>query len=941
MTSAYIPSNPPEAAGEQDQGLTWLLAPQRALEAPAHEIGGKATGLLRLARIGAPVPPWFVISSSAFLDHLASAPGYPKAQRMMMELERITSSRDEDPSRFMRQAHEVAAAFESLILQTELAAPLKAEIEHVARTLLRDAESIAVRSSMVGEDSETHSFAGQLESFLFQRELEQIFTSVKRCWASAFSPHALMYRSRAGLSLGFVQVGVLLQAMIDGEVSGVMFTANPVTRKANEVLITSAWGIGEGIVSGACNTDEFVCQRLADGVQLETSSKIAHKDVMLVRAGDAGGTEEREVEPALRDVRSLSDEQVRELDRWALELDTNEEIDGAPFDVEWTLRGGELFLLQARPITTKMVPEPELEGPRTVFDNANIQESYCGVTTPLTYSFAAHAYQSVYIQTFRVLGLPDAELEVLRPVLGNLLSLIDGRIYYNLNNWYKGLKILPSFGQNKEDMEAMMGVEEPVDFIEDEVLSWAQKASRMPQLLETWVRLQRRFAKLERDVPAFLLRFEELIGNISREQMSRMSFSELFALMQRIEGEFLGCWDTPIVNDFYTMMSVGKLRRAIERAGLDAPDEVLADLLGGQDGIESTEPTHELMRIARLLRTANELDYLQKITTCSPEDFLALVRTHSPMIWRRIEHYIERYGDRTIGELKLETITLRQDRQFLVKVLANYIKRPDIDPDALRQQERSRMREAVRLLRGETPLLARRKLGALLEAARASVKHRENMRLARTRLFGVFRSLYLAIGARLVDAGVLEHERDVFYLTREEITAYFEGRSVTRNLAGVVSLRREEFEDYERREVSHRIDAFGPVYIGNRFAPAPVAKEALDASVLQGTGCYSGVVEANLAVVMSPDDELDLDGQILTTLRTDPGWAPLFPTAGGILVERGSTLSHSAVVARELGIPAVVGVPNLLAIVQDGERVRLDGGAGTVERLTQQEMEEE
>ena len=251
------------------------------------------------------------------------------------------------------------------------------------------------------------------------------------------------------------------------------------------------------------------------------------------------------------------------------------------------------------------------------------------------------------------------------------------------------------------------------------------------------------------------------------------------------------------------------------------------------------------------------------------------------------------------------------------------------------------MCEAVQLLRANTPLLERRKLGALLEAARASVKHRENMRLARTRLFGVFRSLYLAIGARLVDAGVLEHERDVFYLTREEITAYFEGRSVTRNLAGVVSLRREEFEDYERREVSHRIDAFGPVYIGNRFAPAPVAKEALDASVLQGTGCYSGVVEANLAVVMSPDDELDLDGQILTTLRTDPGWAPLFPTAGGILVERGSTLSHSAVVARELGIPAVVGVPNLLAIVQDGERVRLDGGAGTVERLTQQEMEEE
>jgi pyruvate,water dikinase len=133
------------------------------------------------------------------------------------------------------------------------------------------------------------------------------------------------------------------------------------------------------------------------------------------------------------------------------------------------------------------------------------------------------------------------------------------------------------------------------------------------------------------------------------------------------------------------------------------------------------------------------------------------------------------------------------------------------------------------------------------------------------------------------------------------------------------------------------------VYIGNRFAPAPVPQESLDASVLQGTGCYAGVVEADLAVVMSPDDELDLNGQILTTLRTDPGWAPLFPTSGGILVERGSTLSHSAVVARELGIPAVVGVPNLLAIVRDGERVRLDGGAGTVLRtsITEDQKSEE
>ena len=922
MTSAYMTRTEPTENTDSQ-----VLTPARARMARAHEIGGKAAGLLRLANLDAPVPPWFVISSSAFLDHLASSPGYPAAQRAMMELERI--SPEEDPAGFMRLAHEVSGLFEAVILEKDLAGVLQAEIERALGSLLEDADAIAVRSSMVGEDSEQHSFAGQLESFLFQRELAQVLDSVKRCWASAFSAHALMYRRRAGLPLGFLQVGVILQAMIDGEVSGVMFTANPISGRADHVLITSAWGVGEGIVSGACNTDEFVCERGLADEEVEISAKLAHKDVMLARA-EGGGTIEQQVLPDRQHIRSLSRDEVVSLYQWARKLDA---LEGAPFDVEWTLRGGELFLLQARPITTALAPPAEVDGPRTVFDNANIQESYCGVTTPLTYSFAAHAYQSVYIQTFRVLGLPEAELEVLRPVLGNLLSLIDGRIYYNLNNWYKGLQILPSFGQNKEDMESMMGVEEPVDFIEDEVLSWAEKVGRMPQLLKTWARLQRRFSRLDRDVPEFLARFEELLAGISREQMKEMTFSELFALMQRIEGEFLQCWDTPIVNDFYTMMSVGKLRRAIERAGFSNVDEMLADLLGGQDGIESTEPTHELMRIAKLLREAEEEDYPALISSMDPLEFLATVQHRSPTRWSRIERYIERYGDRTMGELKLETVTLRQDPRFLVKVLANYIKRPDIDPDALRQQERSRMREAVQLLRAKTPVLERRRLGALLEAARDSVKHRENMRLARTRLFGIFRSLYSSIGQRLADARVLEHTRDVFFLTREELNAYFEGRAVTTNLAGLVALRRVEFGAFEKREVSHRIMAFGPVYIGNAFASAPVPQESLDASVLQGTGCYAGVVEANLAVVMSPDDELDLDGQILTTLRTDPGWAPLFPTAGGILVERGSTLSHSAVVARELGIPAVVGVPNLLAIVRDGERVRLDGGAGSVTRM--------
>jgi pyruvate,water dikinase len=221
----------------------------------------------------------------------------------------------------------------------------------------------------------------------------------------------------------------------------------------------------------------------------------------------------------------------------------------------------------------------------------------------------------------------------------------------------------------------------------------------------------------------------------------------------------------------------------------------------------------------------------------------------------------------------------------------------------------------------------------VLQNARTSVKYRENMRLVRTRAFGIMRDLFLALGDRLVEAGKLNHRRDIFFLTMDELEAYHEGRSICTDLKSLVQVRRVEFLSYEKQDLPHRFETIGPVYHGNRYEGS--SKQVVDpnASVLHGIGCYPGTVEAEVKVVLSPKDELSINGLILATVRTDPGWAPLFPTTSGIVVERGGSLSHSAVIARELGIPAVVGVPGLLSIIENGERVRLDGGAGTIERL--------
>ena len=862
-------------------GSTLLTEAAEVVTAGLDQVGGKAAGLARLEALGATVPPWLVVPVATFEAHLQGA------------------GLDDPPSRALTEA--LGAALPAL-----------------------GPGPYAVRSSMVGEDSAEHSFAGQLESFLFQPDVDAVARSLGACWRSAFTDRVTQYRERAGLGGAPPRMGVVVQQMIDGEVSGVVFTAHPVTGRRDHVLVTAAWGQGEGVVSGACNTDEYVWSSHAAA---EVDAQIVTKDLQVVRDPSGAGTVEVPVPEARQGARCLPADAVAAL---AAECHRVAEALGGPQDIEFTMHRGDAYLLQARPITR--LPEAQrTEGPRLVFDNSNIQESYCGVTTPLTFSFASAGYASVYAQTMRALGLPEATVRAHDRMLRNMLGLVRGRVYYNIQNWYRGLLLLPSFGRNKADMERMMGLDEPVDFIADETPSWVEKLGRLPRILHTGLRMLRLFRALPDEVPRWQASFEAAYRRADRGRFQAAGFSALMAVLDDLRQGMLDNWSTPIINDFYVMMSVGRLRRVVERAvGSDDAESLLASLLAGEEGIESTEPVRQLLAMAAEARAQPAL--AATLRTGEPLDALAEVRANHAHFAEHIAGWLERYGDRCMGELKLETVSLREDPGFVVQVLRNYLDREDLDPQALARRERELRAAAEDRLRSRLGWFRRARVGGALRAARQSVKQREAMRLQRTRMFGLYRDVYLALGQRLQEAGRLDAARDVFYLTTQEIEAYHEGRAVTADLAPIARARRAEYAAYEALDLPHRFETWGPVYDGNRYE-GPRRELAPDGRHLRGIGCYPGVVEGELKVVLSPRDELSVNGRILTTVRTDPGWAPLFPTCGGLLIERGSTLSHSAVIARELGIPAVVGVPGLLSLVRDGERVRLDGGAGTVERL--------
>jgi pyruvate,water dikinase len=835
-----------------------LLDAGSAVGADEALVGGKALGLARLQAAGVRVPEWWVITTGA--------------RELTPEL-----------------------------------------IEAVTR-IVGTGGAWAVRSSVVGEDSATQSFAGMFDSFVFLEGAAAVVAAIERCWASVSSARALAYRGGAATA----PIGVILQRAVAGEVSGVIFTANPVSGRGDEALVSATWGLAEGVVSGRLDTDEFVYGR--DG--RERLATIAHKTSAIVPAGDGGGTVEAPVPESRRAARSLSERQLADLCRAAFAL---AESLGAPQDIEWTLARGELHFLQTRPITARAsAADPTLRalgGKRIVWDNSNIQESFNGVTTPLTFSVAVGAYASVYEQTLRLLGVGEAQIAAYQPVFRNMIGLVDGRVYYNIESWYRCLLLLPSFDRSKEDMERMMGLEHPVDLVRDVVLSRAERVRRAVRLIPVGVRLALAFRRLERSVARFLQNFDARTAHIDRASLPDADLHTLLTLAERLDREVVGDWTTPIVNDLWCMTTTGRVRKRLIAAGRTAEeaDELIAALISGEDGIESMEPTRRLLQMAGRIRDSAQLR-------------ADLDAGRIDGLGDDLEEFLHHYGDRCMGEMKLETRSLRQDPSFIVSVLRNYVAAGDLEAHALADRERARRTEAEgRALAGLGPRRRRRLRRAIADARRA-VKWRENMRLSRTRFVGLYRDIFLAAGERLHDAGLLDAPRDVLYLTRDELTGYHEGTAVSTDLAGLARLRAREYAAYDRRPgaLPNHFETTGGVYAGPRVSAPGVVQTG---RVLRGTGCSAGVIAGELRIIESPDDDLDVGGRILTALRTDPGWTPLFPSAAGILVERGSTLSHSAVLAREFGIPAVVGIPGLLETVSDGERVRLDGGAGTVERL--------
>ena len=898
--------------------VRYIFTSAEAAAAPESLLGGKARNMAWLTRNGFRVPEWLVVTTRAFGEQLGRSGlrGWIRGELAAAGAGGASIGPAADRIRERIVSEDLAPA---------VAGELRGALDRLPGW---EDVFFAVRSSAVGEDAASASFAGQMDSFLFQRGFAALSRSIVACFASAFTERAVRYRTHRAMDPAEAEIAVIVQRMIDTRVSGVFFTAHPVTGSRKTGLVSACYGLGEGVVSGRCTADEYSVELFGPGL----AAAVNDKDTQVVFDAERGlGTKEVPVPEPLRTAGCLTDAQVREI------AATGGRIAGLlrfPQDVEWGYRDDELFILQTRPVTSLPAPS-EPAGGTIVWDNSNIQESYCGVTTPLTFSFASRGYSIVYEETYRLLGVPEKRLEEMRPVFRNLLGLVKGRIYYNINNWYRALLVLPSFKTNKADMERMMGLQDPVDFVEELRLTPGEKLRRLPPLFRTLFRLFRGFRRIDRLVAEFRSMFSAEYASVDRARLHAMEIAELMALAETLKARLMYNWQTPIINDFYVMMMNGRVHRWLERSGAENAAILQNNLMAGEEGIESTEPTKFILRLCGYLRAKPEV--MRLVLGSGNRDLLDILQAADPRAYALCGEYIELYGDRCIGELKLESVTLRQDPSFLFAIIKNYLLREDLTIETLAASERvfrgGAEEEAFGLIRKRLGRMKVRKFRKDLERLRQAVKNRENMRLMRTRSFGLIRDIYVEVGAQLAFHGLLDGPRDIFYLTVEELESYMDGRCVQSKFKPLVASRKEEYRAYEAGDLPHHFSTVGPVYHHNTYEYKRTEEIREDAEELRGIGCYPGVVEGKVRLIFSPHDELNLNGQILCTVRTDPGWAPLFPTAGGILVERGSTLSHSAVVARELGIPAIVNIPGLTKILKDGERVRMDGASGTIRRI--------
>ena len=851
--------------------------------------GGKGANLGELTRAGLPVPPGFVLTTAAYREFVASS----RIGDQVLTLAALPP--DAEPGAYEEPSARIRELFRSAVVPDTVA---KEVLD--ARLLLGDTP-LAVRSSATAEDLEGASFAGQQDTYLNVRGTDALLAAVRDCWASLWTARAMAYRARQGIDPSAVALAVVVQRMVDADAAGVMFTANPTNGRRNETVVSAAWGLCESVVSGSVTTDDVVVEMPHGRVRSRTT---AEKAVMTVATEQ--GTEEHAVPVAQRARQVLDDDGAAALARLGARI---QDHFGAPQDVEWARAGSEVWIVQARPITA--LPEPEADAPTdwsvpdpkiAYYMRASIVEQ---LPDPLSPLFADLVDSSV-TRSLQALFRELLGADVVRA--GDIsLPTVNGYAYYRYSRAGLtrimlrspvALKLLTTSGDKGAQAR------------------WRTYSHpRYQQVVERWT--ARPLDGLT--VPELLAGVVELLD----------AGTEYYTAVQTIIP--IAASSEVIFTQFY--------ERLVRRAG----DPPAATFLLGFDSAP-IQAEKSLYDLGKWVREHPELaEYLR--TTASPQvvgllDGGAPPPGVEPTTWQdwrgRFRAHLDRYGH-TVYNLDFRNAVPADDPAPLLDTLRFYLGRFDSPsteapsgggPDPYERQRRTsaRREEATAAVFARLDAPRRATFTRLLRWAQGIAPVREDALADIGLAWPQLRRMLRELGDKLVAAGTIDRAEDVFWVRRDEVLgeAARLGEAVEERKALWRGQRRAtppqllpEGSSWERWE------SFMPAKPGDQPGP-----------VLRGTGASTGQVTAPARVLGGPEDFSRMrPGDVLVASITTPAWTSLFAMASGVVTDVGGPLSHSSIVAREYGIPAVLGTGVATRRITDGAQIRVDGDAGTVTLL--------
>lgn len=871
-------------------------------------MGGKAKNLYIMESHNFSVPDWCCISSDVFSYF------FDQIKKDIIPL--IDSIDINDLNKIQNISSRVSELFDQVVFPKEI-------IEQTLKKL-GEYQYFAVRSSALSEDGDKSSFAGQLSTFLYVKEID-LEKYIKSCWASIFSARALQYNLVNGIDISDQKVAVIIQKMIDSEKSGVLFSVDPTmsTNFYHKTVINAGYGLGEGIVTDKVETDLYIYD-LNDKKIIK--SEYSEKKTRLIM-GENGGLKEDNVPSNLTNASVLNHKNISELVSTSTLLSKYYDHE---IDMEWAYdSSGKLYITQVRPITTLTKSFIQNE---VIIDNSNVVESFPGVNTPWTISIIRDVYKTVFSNASARIGISKNKIDKHSYVFQHLIASYKGRVFYNLTNWYAMMRLVPYTEKYIKVWERMLGITRSSLSMKKKQLveSLFYNPFRVLVILSkiTWI-----FLKLDKYLSKLDRKLKKNFHEVWQKKQSGLYLgygpSDFMIEIEEFKQTVFTDWDITLINDIYAFVCTATTKRILKKLKIENVDNFFNDLLYGISGMESVAPVKSIVAMALIVKEDEQLkENLIGLIKANESNINILNTTVNEINFVKLfKYHLNEFGDRGVEELKLETITHREDPVLLLDMIIQYAQAP-IESLASDQNDGRRFKATKEL---NKKLLRHPMLKLLMpffqKMAIRSINYRENFRLHRARGYGVVRMLTNELGNKLQNLDLIDDNRDIYYLDYDELFRATHALEFSNDLKQLVNVRKKVFHSYEREQAAFR-------YKFDSKSFYPFEENIQETEDLVGQACSSGIVEGEVIVIDDVkeigEDASLVANKILVAKMTDPGWVYLMTVSKGLIVEKGSILSHTAIIGRELGIPTIVGVKKVTQKLKTGDRIKMDGQTGKI-----------